>query len=205
MELDEFKQLYKEKNAVETVSHSANELEAYLRKNTHSITGKIKRSIWFEAVLSILLFAVSVWAWFIYPARFVRVFSMLTIFLCCIFLICLAALYKKIIAFEHATPAIKTSLRQLIAILQQFTRLYFQFTMVTLPIAFIFGLITGYLDVSGNTALKNFNWLRGILFYTGWFLLWSAIMYFFTRWYIRKLYGNYLLQLQQQLKDIENG
>jgi hypothetical protein len=77
--------------------------------------------------------------------------------------------------------------------------------MGLLPVIFIFGLITGYLNVSQQGLIRQFQWSKGIIFYTIAFMAWSVIIYFFSRWYIRKLYGNYLLQLQQQLKDMENG
>ena len=47
MELDEFKQLYKEKAPEERPLHSAGELEGYMRTKTNSVIGKIKRSIRF--------------------------------------------------------------------------------------------------------------------------------------------------------------
>jgi len=205
MELDDFKQLYRENDSEDRATHSAGELEDCMRSKTRSITGKIKRSILFEFVVAVFFVALALWSWFHYPSRLTRPFAMLTIALCCIFFLYLGALYKKIVAYEKAPPAVKDGLRQVITILQQFTRLYFQFTMITLPIVFIFGLIAGYLEITGDARVQFFNWFRGILFYTIAFILWWIIMYFFTRWYIKKLYGNYLMQLQQQLKDIENG
>ena len=205
MELDDFKQLYKETNPGESATRTAGELEDCMRNKTHSITGKVKRSILFEFAVAVFFVALAAGAWVLYPSRLARPFAMLTIALCCIFFLYLGALYKKILAYEHTPPAVKDSLRQVIVILQQFTRLYFQFTMITLPIVFIFGLIAGYLYISGDAGIGHFNWFRGILFYTIAFTGWCIVIYFFTRWYIKKLYGNYLSQLQQQLKDIENG
>jgi Ca2+/Na+ antiporter len=205
MELDEFKQRFKEKEPEESAWHSVDELGGYVRKRTHSIINNIKRNILFELVACFIFIAAALWVWFSYPVSYVRAFSLLTISLCCFLLIYLVVLYKKIGIYEQATPAVKNSLQQVIDILEQFTRTYFQFTMITLPIAFIFGLITGFLNVNGNSGIKNFNWQKAILFYTGWFIFWSAMMYFFSKWYIKKLYGNYLQQLKEQLKDIENG
>jgi hypothetical protein len=205
MELDEFKQRFKEKEPEKNILHSADELEGYTRKRTRSIINHVKRSILFELVSCLIFIAAALWVWFSYPVSYVRAFSLLSISLCCFLLIYLGALYKKISIYEEAALAVKNSLQQVIAILEQFTRAYFQFTMITLPIVFVFGLITGFLTVKGGTGIKNFNWQKAILFYTGWFIFWSAVMYFFSRWYIKKLYGNYLQQLKEQLKDIENG
>jgi hypothetical protein len=205
MELDEFKMLLKEKDHEEIALHSAVELEGYIRKTTRSVTDKIKRSIRFEFALGIVFVCIALWAWFRYPFAYVRPFCLLSISVCCFLFIYFGALYKKISRYEQSPLPVKNTLQKIIDILQQFTRLYFQVTMITLPINFIFGLIAGYLVIKGDAGLKNFNWMKWILFYSGWFILWSAIMYFFAKWYIKKLYGDYLLQLRQQLKDIENG
>jgi len=205
MELDDFKQLYKQTNPGDSDTRSAGELADCMRSKTHSITGKVKRSILLEFAVAVIFVALAVWTWFVYPSRLARPFAMLTIALCCIFFLYLGALYKKILVYEQTPPAVKDSLRQVITILRQFTRLYFQFTMISLPIVFIFGLIAGYLNINGDPGIGHFNWFRGIVFYTIAFTLWCIVIYFFTRWYIKKLYGNYLSQLQQQLKDIENG
>lgn len=205
MELDEFKQRSKETEPKKIILHSASDLEGYIRKRTRSTISNIKRNILFELVACLVFIAVAAWAWFNYPVSYVKAFALLCIALCCILLIYLGGLYKKISIYEKAAPAVKDSLQQVISIIEQFTKAYFQFTMITLPIAFIFGLITGFLNVKGETGIRNFNWQKAILFYTGWFIFWSVIMYFFSRWYIKKLYGNYLQQLKEQLKDIENG
>jgi len=206
MELDEFKQRVKESaDQEQTALHSAYELEGYTRKRTRSIVNHIKRSILFELIASIIFIVAAVWIWFSYPVSYVRVFSLLAFCMCVFLLIYLSALHKKISIYEKAPLSVKTGLQQVITILEQFTRVYFQFTMITLPIAFIFGLITGFLTIHDDNGFINFNWQKAILLYTCWFIFWSASMYFFSRWYIRKLYGNYLQQLKEQLKDVENG
>ncbi len=205
MELDEIKDLLKLKLEEGPAQLTSIELEEHIGKRTHSIIAKIKRSIRFELALGIFFVVIALWAWFRYPVFYVRPFSLLCIALCSILFIYFGALYKKISLYEQSPLPVKDSLQKIIDIVQEFTRLYFRFNMVTLPIYFIFGLITLYLIVKGDSGIKNYNWQRGLLFYLGWFIMWAAVMYFFSRWYIKKLYGNYFVQLKQQLKDIENG
>lgn len=205
MELDEYKMRLKDRQPGEALLPSADELEGYIRKRTNSIADKIKRSIQFELAACIVFVGAAVWSWFTYPIAYVRAFSLLCICLCCFLLPYMGAVYRKITAYEKAPMPVKNSLQQVIAILEQFIRVYFQFSMITLPILFIFGLITGILSVKGTAMPQHFNWQRAMLYYTGWFIFWSAFMYFFSKWYIKKLYGNHLQQLKEQLKDIENG
>jgi len=205
MELDEFKQRFKEQMPQETSLHSADELEGYIRKRTRSIIASVKRNIRFEILACFVFIAVAIWAWFAYPVSYVRAISLLTVCVCCLLLVYLVNLYRKIGAYEQASLSIKNTLQLVIGILHQFTRVYFQFTMITLPLAFVFGLATGFLNIKSGEGLNHFNWQRAMVFYSGWFIVWSVIMYFLCKWYIRKLYGKYLQQLEEQLKDIENG
>ena len=205
MELDEFKEQLKKNALDEPVAHTAHELQGYIHRRKVSSIKKIKRSILFELAACVVFIIASVWAWQRYSVSYVHAFVLTSVFLCCFLLMYLAALYKKISAYERETPVVREGLQRVIAIIEEFTRLYFQFTMITLPIAFIFGLITGFLSLNGGAGIKNFNWQKAIFFYTCWFIFWSFIMYFFSKWYIKKLYGNYLQQLKEQLKDIENG
>jgi hypothetical protein len=205
MELDEFKSVLKSKEPEDIILHSADELEKYIHRKTTSIIDKIKQSILFEFALGILFVAIAVWVWISYPGVYVKPFSLLSIILCCFFFIYLAILYKKMNVYEKTSLAVKENLLHVVDILQQFIKLYFQLAIIILLIAFIFGLITGYLKVTGDSAIKEFNWIKAILIYIGWFLIWSAITYFFSKWYIKRLYGNYLEQLKEHLKDLENG
>lgn len=204
MELDEFKQRLKDQVQAETPDRTAFEPLSYSGR-TEPIFKKIKRSLIFELLACMAFIAVAVWAWFVYSISYVHVFCLLSIFVCCLLLLYLGVLYKNISVYEKETPAVRENIRRAIAIIEQFTRLYFRFTMITLPIAFIFGLITGFFSLNNTADLKIFNWQRSVFFYTCWFVFWSAIMYFFSKWYIKKLYGNYLEQLKEQLRDIENG
>ena len=205
MELDEFKIIVKDTAPEIPELYAARQLEGYMRKRANAITDKVKRSIIFELVTCIVFIGLAVWAWYSYPVPAVRAFSLLSAGLCIFLILYLGALYKKIVFYEKTLLPVKDSLAQIITILTQFTRSYFQFVMITLPLFFIFGLITGYFMVGGNGGLQHFNWRRALLFYTTWFVIWSAVMYFFSRWFIKKLYGVYLQQLKEQLKDIENG
>lgn len=205
MELDEFKTVLKSNKPEDSIHRSADELQRYIHAKTTSITGKIKRSILFESAAGGLFIAIAVWAWFSYPGLYVRPFSLLAVGLCCFFFIYLVALYRKMNVYAKTSPAVKENLQQVIDVLQQFIKLYFQLAILILLIAFIFGLITGYLRVTGDTSIKKFNWTKAIWIYLGWFCIWSLITYYFSKWYIKRLYGKYLEQLKEQLKDLENG
>jgi hypothetical protein len=205
MELDDIKWALKTKLEEAGTKRSAGELEQLARRKTMSVIAGIKRSMLFELVFGALCMTVFIWACYKYPYLYVRFFCTLTIFFCIVFIIYLVRLFKRINFFEKAPLSVKDNLQHIIDILQRFTTLYFQFSMLMLPVIFLLGLLVGYLDISQQGLAGNFHWTKGVVFYAASFIGWSVLMYFFTKWYIKKLYGNYLQQLKHQLSDLENG
>jgi hypothetical protein len=205
MELDEIKILLKQKLEEDSPLQSAPALMSPGGKRSRSVISKIKRNIWLEFAAVQVCMAVAVWMWIIYtslPAHFFCIATWIFSFIFCGYLY---ALYRKIIFYETVQSSVKENLQQVILIVKRFTQLYFRISMGLLPVIFVFGLIAGYMDISQQRLLQQFHWSKGLIFYSIFFTGWSVLIYFFAKWYIRKLYRNYLLQLQQQLKDIENG
>lgn len=205
MELDEIKLLMKARLEQATDSN-AGELEAVMRQKTRSVTGKIKSNIRLEVIAFAGFGLGAVYCWAMYPSLLVHLFCVATWALCAVFGAYLFSLYRKIVFYETRSRTVRESLQQIIHIVTRFTRLYFGISMGLLPVIYVFGLIIGYLVISKQGLLQQFTWSASMLYYGIAFIIgWSVIIYFTAKWYIRKLYGNYLLQLQQQLADIENG
>lgn len=205
MELDDFKSLLKLQQEAPVTTRSAEELEQYTRRSAVSVMAKVKKSIRFEFKLCIWIILPLATLCFIFPSLYMRSIVGLSVFVCLFFVVYMLQLIKKINYYETASFSVKESLQQVIDILQKFVRHYFQVTMIMLPAAFVFGLITGYMDISAGVHFKTFNWTRGLIFYSAFYIFWSIFTYFFTKWYIRKMYGKYLQQLKDQLKELENG
>ncbi|MFT3934307.1 MAG: hypothetical protein QM726_11865 [Chitinophagaceae bacterium] len=206
MELDDFKILLK--NQLEESIHlqTGSQLEASLRQQAGTITNKIKSSIWFEFAVFALASVVAVVCWFFYPNLYVHLFCIATILFCIVFGSGLLTVYKKITYYESQQTTVKESLETIIDIVSRFTRLYFKISMGLLPVIFAFGFIALYIDISKQGLFQQFHFTpKMILSAITFIIIWSALIYILSKWYIRKLYGNYLHQLKQQLKDIENG
>lgn len=205
MELDEIIILLKQTLEEDNHVQSAPVLKSPGGKRSRSVISTIKRNIWLEFAAVVVCTAIAAWMWIIYTSLPAHFFCTATWIFSLIFCGYLYALYRKIIFYETAQLTVKENLQQVILIVKRFTRLYFRISMGLLPVIFIFGLIAGYMDISQQNLLQQFHWSKGLIFYSIFFIAWSVLIYFFAKWYIRKLYGNYLLQLQQQLKEIENG
>jgi hypothetical protein len=204
MELDDLKSKLNSKLDSEAPHRSPEELSALFNRKTISILGKIKRNMWFELKLTIAVVIAFAIIYFLYTSLYVRFFMVFTTLFCIVFSIYIYSLYKKITRFEQSSFTVKENLQQVISILERFARMYYIISMAMLPLVFVLGIIVGYIDINTSGLDKQFHYARGLIFYIGWFIFWSVLMYFFTRWYIKKLYGKYITQLKNQHIELEN-
>lgn len=205
MELDELKIRLQAKLQDGIQLQNRSSLEASIRTAASAATAQIKKNIWFEAAACVVCTVIAIIICAVYKPFYIRFFAVAGILFGLVFCAYLFTLYKKIAFYEKGVSSLSNSLVQAIDIITRFIRLYFRISIGLLPVIYIFGLITGYLDVSQKGLLQQFQWSTGFILYTAIFGTWSVIMWLFARWYIRKLYGSYLKQLQQQLKDLQNG
>jgi hypothetical protein len=206
MELDELKSDLKLKLENTGATRSSNTLEQYIHQRSLSVIDKIKRNLYVEILFCLICLLGFIWIYFHNSSLVIRFFMVLGSITAVLTVVYLATLRKKIILQELTTASIRENLSRIIIILNLFTRVYFQISMIMLPLAFVAGIILGYMNISAYPEnMKTFNWSRSLLFYIVFFSGWSILMYFFAKWYIKKLYGNYLQQLKEQLKELENG
>lgn len=86
-------------------------------------------------------------------------------------------------------------------IIKRFIRLYFQITMILLPVIFLLVFVAVIADRGNlNTSIS----IQKIQIYTAASSAWCIIMYFFTKWYVRLLYGKHLQNLNDHLKELQN-
>ncbi len=208
MELDDIKQLLKYKLDESTTSKTAVALGDILRQSSKSIAGKLKRSIHFEIALcvciaicfGIVAYTSPHWSFSIYFGFFSILFMG--------FILVLIYLNKKINAFTTSDYAVRENLEKLYLILVEFTKRYFQFSMLLLPVCFIASILLTYADetMSGmgsgmiDSILQTPE--RTWVFIICYFAVLSLVMYFFSKWYIKKLYGNYIKELSILLDEL---
>ena len=118
-------------------------------------------------------------------------------------------LFKKIVAFENLVLPVKTNLKELIDLLSLFAKRYFQFNMALLPVCFFLAMALGYQQKEPIEGLEQiFQKLKGLThFYAVIIIIKIAAiligLVYFTKWYIKKLYGNYIQQLKQLLAELK--
>jgi hypothetical protein len=209
MELDELKYQLNQKLATDHASRSNADLSVLLKKKTHSVISKLKRSLIIEMVLCILFFAAMLYVCFITNYWSVRlyfgVFTVLTVLMTFV----LFYLYRRTSTLSNSDQPIKNNLQMLVGLLEEFVKRYFQFTMALLPVCFMFSMILSYADPVEIPEIEKFSvkiftarWQ--VMLFLGLYMITLAVaVYYFTKWYLKKLYGNYLQELKQYITELD--
>jgi len=213
MELDELK-YYLKNTAIQAPiqTKSAESLTALLKNNPKSPVNKIKRSLVIEIVISVVMLLVfvgivlksNIWSLQVY-------FAVLSL-LCVWFSFKLYTSYKRIQLLNNTVLPVKKNLEEVHYTMKSFVKQYFQLTMASLPIFFIFSFLLGFYE--GYTGIEvpayeklisKFSSLSQIIWFTAVYVVLLGIgMYFFTKWYLKKLYGDYLKELESLLAELED-
>jgi predicted membrane protein len=198
MELDELKiQLKQKYNTVEVAKTSA-DLSALLKTRTTSIIGKLKRSLVTEILIGVvftLLFAVISFTTKLSSVKIY--FSVFSIFGTG-FLLILFLLYKKTGRLSSTSLPVKKNLETLLSLMKKYLKRYLQLTMALVPICTMFSFLLAY----NEQYYTNNN--NSLIITLGVYLVVMAVItYFITRWYLKKLYGNYLVQLEHLICELD--
>jgi MFS family permease len=210
MELDELKILLKEKLDTQHPEKSTEDISKLLSKHTQSVIGKLKRSLWIE-IIACLVFTLACAAVGVFGkyASLQIYFSIFAI-LCFLFLPVLWFLLQKTKKLSNTSLPVKSNLEFLVKILKEYVKRYFQLTMALIPITIFIAFSLGYIDENlHNPELHNpfFPTITGstlsIIFAIIYLILFSVGMYYVTKWYLKKFYGNYIDELQSLIKELE--
>jgi amino acid transporter len=209
MELDELKYQLNQRLATDHASRSNADISALLKKKTHSVISKIKRSLIIEMVLCVLFFVAMLYVCFITNYWSIRVYFGVFTVLTVLMTLVLYYLYRRTDTLSDSDRPIKANLQTLVGLLEEFVKRYFQFTMALLPVCFMFSMILSYADPVEIPEIEKFSvkvftarWQ--VMVFLGVYMIALAIsVYYFTKWYLKKLYGNYLNELKQYIAELD--
>jgi hypothetical protein len=201
MELEELKSIWKNSEPV-FQPKDEKEIATMLKGRSISIIDKLKRNVWFELILTIVVaVALLVYALSL-PSGGLKWTSISFI------LMCLGATFyyvKKIIMLNRFNPAnenIRGNLISLIDNLTAYLKFYKRSYTVLYPVYFCVALLFGAIERGAEAFFENLMRPRTIILLT--FL--TGVLFFvstwFANWYLKKLYGNHLDKLKNLLSDI---
>lgn len=201
MELEELKSIWKNSEPGFQPKNET-EIASMLTGRSLSIIDKLKRSVWFELIFTVV---VSV-GLLIYALRLpAGALKWASISILLMFLVYTFYYVKKLILLNRFNPAnenIRANLISLIDSLSGYLKFYKRSYTLLYPIFFCLFLLFIGIERGAEKFFENLAKPRTILY-----LMCMAALYFFlstwfTNWYLKKLYGNHLEKLKGLLNDI---
>ncbi|MDE3251294.1 MAG: hypothetical protein KGO92_00720 [Bacteroidota bacterium] len=209
MDLDELKYQLNYRLATDHADRSATDIASLLSKKTNSLIGKLKKSLWIEIGFCVLIMLLFLLIGFSSPYQSLQIYFSVFAVVALLFLIILVYLLRRTSQISsNIQMPVKTNLKTIVSIIEEFMKRYFQFTMALIPICFIFSFLLGYneprqIPELDKIVLPIFSARWQVLLFAFLYMgLLTVGVYYFTKWYLRKLYGNYIEQLKQCIREL---
>lgn len=174
-----------------------------LQKKSQSPIAKMKRNLFLELIAVIILYAFPIWYfWRAFEGKYVEISILLSVAV----LLFLFYYYKKnklLGEMQCVTCEVRSNLQRQLITLEKYVWLYFVSGILLVPIAYFAPGLIVILKYPGRDVSAEFtNSTTYIIFITIGVLI-TIGSYFFSRWYIRKLYGQHINRLKDLLLQME--
>lgn len=207
MELDELKKSLNKKLETDHLLRSEEDFAILLQQKANSVISKIRGSLRFEIISCVLILLIFAIIGFTTKYSSLRIYFISFTIIFIPFTYVFVYLMKKTNQVNNDIP-IRAHLQSIVTLLEEFVKRYFQFTMALIPVCFIFSFILGYTDKQPipeiDSLIAKYNpkiWVLitiSLIYFGGA----AAGLYYFTKWYLRKLYGKYILQLKDCIAEL---
>lgn len=200
MELDDLKYQLKQRLEQPESDHSAAHISLLLKKRTHSVLDKLSRSLQLEIYLSLTFGAVFTaiailsnnWTQRIYYSTFLIVLAFFGGFP--------YYLIKRIKKLGYTPLPVRSNLSTIHAIISRYVKRCYRVTMLLIPVCLAYSLWLHYLQ---NDSVLLVSFTVAVALYAGCSVAIAVPVHYITRWYLQKLYGAYLKQLQEQIEELQ--
>jgi 4-hydroxybenzoate polyprenyltransferase len=202
MELDQLKEMWSDVGQSKTSTYEK-ELQSIIQKRSMSPIAKMKRNLFIEMVIVVVLYTLSTIYYFMNFNGPILSVAWLMLLTGVLFMIYYFFKRKLLTQMECVTGEVKTYLQLQVKTLEKYIRLYlvagtlmFPFVMITA------GIIIFLFDpkMQQNTAHISF-WPFFLLLIAVSFVL-TIPMYFLNKWYVRKLYGQHAEKLKKIVSEM---
>ena len=202
MELDDLKSIWKQdKPGFEPKKEE--EIASMIKGRSNSIISKLKRSVWFELIFTIVCgVALAICALMLDSGALMwTIISLIVLFVSYLFYY-----VKKILLlnrFDSSKENLKNSLQHLLDRLTTYLNFYKRSYAILYPVYFCLGLLFGALEKGLDDFLYRLSQPKTILY----LVLLAGVFFLFTiwitNWYLKKLYGNHLDKLKELLNELK--
>jgi hypothetical protein len=201
MELDELKYIWNKSNKQFLAKDEA-QLASMLKGTSTSLVAKLKRSVWFELVVTI---AASV-AFLIYALMLSSgALKWTTVSILLLFVTYSFYYTKKLLllnSFNAGSDDLKAGLEKLVNSLTDYLKFYKASYAVLYPVYFGLGILFGAIETGSEQFFEKASDPKWLFYLIGISILFFIISMSFANWYLKKLYGNHLEKLKRLRSDL---
>ena len=209
MELDELKDLLNQKLETDHLHRSEVDIASLLTKKANSILVKIQKSLWFEIISAVVITIAFALIAFTSKYQSIQIYFSVFTLVFIPFTIIFIFLLNKTSSIDNNLP-IKTNLHKIVIILEEFIKRYYQFTMALIPICLAFSFALGFTEKEPISFLDNFivkykPTVNLVIIFTLLYIIALTIgVSYFTKWYLKKMYGKYISELKNYINELNN-
>jgi hypothetical protein len=201
MELEDLKSIWKQ-NEPSYKPKNEQEIALMLRGKSMSIIDKLKRSVWLDFIITVvvsvalLVYAISL------PSGALKWTSISLLLMCLAFTI---YYIKKLTLLNRFVPNenLQSTITTLIARLDNYLKFYKNSYAILYPVFFLLGLLFGAME-KGPAVYIEYLSRTSIIIYL---VLMAGLFFFlsswFANWYLKKLYGDHVEKLRKLLDELQ--
>jgi hypothetical protein len=200
MELDDLKNIWQSDKA--QLHYNEAQLASMLRRSSSSAVEKLKRSVWFELIFSLIAGVVFLTYASTLPAGMLK---WITVSILVLFVGYAIYFVKKLVllnAFMKSDENVKTNLERLILSLSGYLKFYKGSYTVLYPVYFGLGIVFGAMETGPESFLLKVTDPQWVILLLGVAIAFFIFSTIFANWYLKKLYGNHIEKLKSVLKDL---
>jgi hypothetical protein len=200
MELDDLKNIWQ--NEKSALQYNETELATMLRRSSTSPVEKLKRSVWFELILSIIAGLAFLAYASMLPGGALKWISVSILILLVGYAIYFVKKLMLLNNFIKADDNLKANLERLIISLSGYLKFYKGSYTVLYPVYFGLGIVFGAMETGSDSFIQKATNPQWISLIFGVAIAFFIISMFFANWYLKKLYGNHVDKLKSLLRDL---
>jgi hypothetical protein len=203
LELDDFKSIWKGNKPFE--AKPAEEIAAMLKGRSNSPIALLKRSTWFELVLTMIFGLIMLFYSFSLQSGSLKWSVVSTLILFVVYCVYYFMKLKLLKRFDASHQNIRENLEKLVKDLNSYLSFYKTSYTILFPAYFFLILLFTAIERGAEAFLHQLTQPETLIRLSIASLIFVVIMVLVSKWYLKKLYGNHLDTLRRLLKDIEDS